>query len=187
MPARKPSSLIERHETTAEKADRDAQETAMRPKGELPKAAPARLKNHAVAAETWRRLMRMWGEVEGEIATKLDYDLLIDYCLLVEQLGELDTMRKKAYEAWLDLAEANKRLKAEGEDREDDAAAMAIEVVGAFDAIVKLDGRADRKRDMLFKLRQSLYLTPRSRAGVAPKKKEQELPDEFERFLDGVE
>lgn len=148
-------------------------------------SAPARLKDHAVASETWRRLMREWSSLEGEVVTRLDFDLLIDYCLLVEQLGELDTMRKKAYDVWLGLSKAHEKLGAEGEEKEDDAVAMGLEVVGAFEAVIKLDARGERKRAHLQKLRESLYLTPRSRAGAVPKKKDVELPDEFEEFLDG--
>jgi hypothetical protein len=45
--------------------------------------------------------------------------------------------------------------------------------------VVKVDGRVDRKRALLLQLRQSLYLTPRSRAGVMPKSKSEEKADEF--------
>jgi hypothetical protein len=53
--------------------------------------------------------------------------------------------------------------------------------------IVKLDARVDRKRALLHQWRQSLYLTPRARAGVpAQVKEEEEAPDELELLLRDV-
>lgn len=171
MPARKPKSLIVRHETAAEKSERESRETAMRPSRELPLNAPARLRGHEVAEATWRRLMREFVSLEGEIVTRLDFDLLLDYCILIEQLSELDAMRKAAYAKWLEIT----------------AQATEDRLAEAYDAVVKLDSRADRKRALLLQWRQSLYLTPRARAGVAPVKKEIDEPkDELEMLLDDV-
>jgi hypothetical protein len=39
-----------------------------------------------------------------------------------------------------------------------------------------MDARLDGKRKMVFALAQSMYLTPRSRAGVAPPEKPPEKP-----------
>jgi phage terminase small subunit len=41
-----------------------------------------------------------------------------------------------------------------------------------------MDARLDGKRKLLHTLSQSLYLTPRSRAGVAPEQKEPEHDDD---------
>jgi phage terminase small subunit len=190
----------------------------MTPERGLPQSAPARLKGHAVASETWRRLMRVYGEVDAEIVTRLDQDLLIDYCMLMEQLSELDLMRKTTYRMWLEIgakhekalakiAEAEMAVAqamaaaengvempekgmgslAEVEAWEDRAVALASKAVDAFEAVVKLDGRVDRKRDLLHKLRQSLYLTPRARAGVAPGQKEEPEPlDPMDELLGSV-
>ncbi len=183
MPARKPAALITRAETRAKKTQRAQGEAALKPRRDLPMEAPARLKDHDVAAATWRRMMRMYSELDGEVVTRMDLDLLVDYCMLIEQVGELDYMRKVAHAAWLQLAKAHQDLVELGDD--DDAVWMAIKVVGAFDAVVKLDGRVDRKRDLLLKWRQSLYLTPRARAGAAPAKKDPEPPpDDLEKLLD---
>lgn len=185
MPARKPKSLIVRHESAAEQSQRVRQESRLRPAGTLSKVAPARLKGHKVAAKAWRRLMRLYCELKGEIVTRLDMDHLADYCLLVEQLERVDYMRDVAYQVWLQLAGEHQKLIEE--EKPDDAILMAIQVVSAFDSVIKLDTRADRKRDLLLKWRQSLYLTSRSRAGVAPAQKEPEKPkDEFESLLDEV-
>lgn len=182
MPARKPKDLIVRHETKAEKSDRESREEALRPEQALPVAAPARLKGHPAAESAWRRLMRIYNELDAAIVTRLDMDLLIDYCMLIEQTAELDKMRSTAYAVWLAIAKKHEQL-AQG-DEKDAAVVMALKVVNAFDAVIKLDGRADRKRALLLQLRQSLYLTPRARAGVAPAKKEEpEAPDELELLL----
>ena len=69
----------------------------------------------------------------------------------------------------------------------EEAAKVASRVIDATNEVVQLDSRADRKRDLLLKLRQSLYLTPRSRAGVAPKDKKEEPPeDPFETLLNAL-
>lgn len=186
MPARKPKALITRHDTAAEAHARADRETALRPERSLPKAAPAQLNGHPAAQAVWRRLVRMYGELEGEIVTRLDGDLLVDYCLLAEQVLQLDTMRAAAYKAWLQLANRHEEL-SQDPNMIDEAILLAVKVVGAFDAVVKLDGRADRKRALLLQLRQSLYLTPRARAGVAPAKKDEpEPPDPMDALLGEV-
>lgn len=183
MPARKPSSLITRHETAAEQAERTERESAVRPVRTLPVSPPAQIKDRPGAQVAWRYLMRRFGETEGEIVTGFDLHLLINFCVAIEQLAQLNMMRDAAYDAWLELAKKHKELLSK--ELADDAVFMAVKVVGAFDAVIKLDGRIDRKVDLLHKLAQSLYLTPRSRAGVAPTRREAEAqPDELEELMD---
>lgn len=185
----------------------------MRPGKGLPVDEPSRLAGHPMAAKAWRRMVRLFNELQGEIVTRLDTDLLIDYCILIEQVGELDQMRKASYQTWLAAGVASDRAKtkaqkaqadAERESRlakeageeipmglfdqvaelEERAVELASKAVDAFEAVVKLDSRVDRKRALLLQLRQSLYLTPRARAGAAPATKEpEEEPDELERLL----
>lgn len=181
MPARKPASLIVRHDTAADRAERNAQESAMDPGGALPMNAPARLQGHPVAGAAWRRLMRLYGELEAQVVTRLDADLLVDYCMLIEQIAELDKMRRSTYAMWervsgnMDSANLEVALQ---------AAALAEDLL---ESLVKIDARADRKRALATQMRQSLYLTPRARAGVAPKQKEkEEAPDELEMLLGEV-
>jgi phage terminase small subunit len=183
MPTKKPSGLIERHETAAETAARVAHEDALRPRHALRVSPPARLKRHPTAAEVWRRLMRMYNELEAEIVTGLDQDILIDYCILAEQVGELDQMRKAAFENWDAMKRALESLPQDTPIKEE--INMILKTNETFDYIVKLDSRADRKRTLLFQLRQSLYLTPRARAGAIPAQKPPEEPkDELESLLD---
>lgn len=185
MPARKPAGLIERHETAAEVAERAQKEDALRPSRALPQD-PARLKAYPVARATWRAIMREYNDIEGVIVTRLDYDHLIDYCMLHQHLAEIDMMRNTAYRIWLELSKVHDELA--NQDKADDAVVMAIKVVDAYDAVRQLDTRSERKRALIKQWRESLYLTPRARAGTAPKEKEKEVPpDDMEQLLDEVE
>jgi phage terminase small subunit len=144
----------------------------LRPNRALPVSAPAAIRDMKVAAEAWRRVMREYRSLEGEIVTRLDLDLLLDYCVLAEQVHELDEMRTNARELYKYLIEKNRQHREDGEVVE--AVMMSEKIQSMMDHIIKLDSRVDRKRDLMFKMRQHLYLTPRSRAGVAPKEKDPE-------------
>jgi len=115
------------------------------------------------------------------VVTRLDADLLVDYCMLIEQIAELDKMRRSTYTMWervsgdMDAASIEVALQ---------ATALADDLL---ESLVKIDARADRKRALATQMRQSLYLTPRARAGVAPKQKEkEEQPDELDAILNDV-
>ena len=186
MPARKPAGLRNRAETKAETAARIANEAALEPERGLSVQAPARLKDHQVAQATWRRMMRTYGELQATVVTRMDMDLLVDYCMLMEQIGEMDDLRKSSVDIWAMLDKQRKTLMEAGEVAE--AVLMAAKEADTFEMIVKLDSRADRKRSLLLQLRQSLYLTPRARAAAVPAKKEKpEEPDDLEKLLDDVE
>jgi phage terminase small subunit len=186
MPARKPAGLITRAETKAKKQARIENEQALQPVRDLPMDTPARLKDHPGAAAAWRRLMRRYDELKAIVVTRMDEDLLVDYCMLLEQLHEMDELRKSAVDSWKMLDKRSKVLMKLGEIA--DAVRMAAKIADIFEMIVKLDSRVDRKRSLLLQIRQSLYLTPRSRAGAAPEKKEKpEEPDELEKLLNDVE
>ena len=189
MPAKKPQSLISRHETAEEKAARAEGESRLRPEKTLPKGAPARLKDFPIASETWRRIMKTYNSLEGEIVTLLDYDLLLSFCILMEQLSEIDAMRKDARENWQILLEQRTRHLKDNEF--DQAVLMAKAISHAYDTIVKLDTRADRKRSLIMQQMQSLYLTPRARAGFVPGQKEEEAKgqpvDELEELFSDVD
>lgn len=186
MPARKPKGLITRAETKADKQARVDREDSLRPARGLPTTPPKRLESQKGAGAVWRRLMRMYGEIEAEIATRLDQDLLVDYCVLMAQTVELDQMRKASFEMLATMQVAFDEMRDEMEPKERFKAGLALQSMLAD--IVKLDARVDRKRALLHQWRQSLYLTPRARAGVAPKPKEEEEPlDELEMILKEAE
>lgn len=158
----------------------------MMPKRWLPESAPMELDGHEVAAREWRRVVRLYASMDAEIVSRLDMAMLLDYCMLMEQLLELDELRKAAMDGWraaqkvLDAFQGQKDDQDDGEKVDLKTWIKALEAVNwAYDKIVKLDGRADRKRALLLQLRQSLYLTPRSRAGVAPRPKGGEKKDDF--------
>lgn len=156
----------------------------MTPKRRLPESEPASLTAYPIAAREWRRLIRMYNSLDAEIVSRLDMGMLLDYCMLLEQMTELDKLRAAAVEEW-NTAKAimdafRKRVEQNPEVEIDlKTFTKAAEAVNwAFDKIVKVDGRVDRKRALLLQLRQSLYLTPRSRAGVNPPDKPEPEPDD---------
>lgn len=184
MPAVKPIALHTRHSTKAEKIGRESGENALRPQRELP-MEPAILKGHPVAKKTYAALLREFDSIEGELVTRLDFALLVDYCILVEQTNELDAMRQMAFVIWQNLAkEYTASLKMGATDV---VISLSSKMTDAYESIIKLDGRVDRKRALLLQHRQSLYLTPRARAGAAPNQKAPEEPkDPLEQLLDEV-
>lgn len=185
MPAKKPVDLQTRHATKSEKLDRVESEESMRSERPVPKDPPAQLKKNPIAMATWRRLIREYSRVEAVIVSRLDIDLLIDYCVLTSQLDEIDRLRSTAIEVWTMLNK--QRVECIEKAQMDQALSLADKISKLFETILKLDGRTDRKRDMLVKIRQSMYMTPRARAGTAPKVKATPPPeDPFETYLDEV-
>jgi len=179
MTRSKPSSLVVRAESAADRAVRLAREKAVTPARPLPKNPPAALKDHPTARRAWRYLAARWDETEGTIVTSFDLGIVSNFCLAIEQFAELQKMRDAAYRLWLELSEAQSAAGPE------DKISLAIKTVYSFDMILKIDARLDRKSDLLHKLGQSLYLTPRSRAGVAPTPQTAAPePDELEQLLD---
>lgn len=160
----KPAGLIDRHETIAEKVERVDRQELTRPEYALPQNPPASIQGNKVAAATWRKLMRIYGSMQAEIVSGVDYLLVERFCAGVGELAELRELRQAAHQQ-----------AAAGSDAE------------AIDTFVKLDARVDRKSALLHTLSQSLYLTPRARAGVHPKPKEAEKPtDQMDQLLEEI-
>ncbi len=168
----KPYALNRRHDTLSDKKQRAENEKAMTPSQPLPMDAPSLFTQPITAAGVWRWLMRAYSELDAQIVTRLDQHLLTDYCRLMEQAYQLDQERERIAG---DLEAAHQAGKEAGE-----LAAMR-------DLLLKYDARIDRKKALLLQWRQSLYLTPRARAGAAPTKKEAEEPiDPMEALLNDV-
>lgn len=164
MPKAKPNGLIVGERTKEDKAKRERAEAALTPDGDVFAALPPNLKGHAVATAIWKRLAGLYHGMTAQVVSTLDRDLLVDYCLLVEQVIELDTLRAKVL----------KSVSKKGGDV-------------FLEELIKLDARVDRKRSLLLQLRQSLYLTPRARAGVVPEGKPPEPEaDPLEELLKDV-
>lgn len=171
MPARKNSTLNKRHDTKEEQAARATAEAAMTPSTSLPLKPPKVLNGHKVAKETWARVVGLYNEIDGKIATSFDSDVLVKYCLLEEEVIEMAKMRDAVKKDWDTNRKRANKLK------------DAIERVKSFELVNALltryqgmDARLDGKRKLLHTLSQSLYLTPRSRAGVEPPTKEPDTP-----------
>jgi len=175
MPARKPSTLNTRNDTKADRSKRKEGESSMMPKTKLTAIAPMELKGHAHSAATWKRLIGLYLQVDGVIATAFDRDILVKYCLLEEEVVELATMRKTMYSDWKTSQKEAKKTKPDATGIKDFLAMWTV-VNGMFERFRGMDARLDGKRKLLMALSQSLYLTPRSRAGVAPPEKPPEKP-----------
>jgi hypothetical protein len=185
MPASKPATLNTRDETKASRAARSAAESAMRPRTELTRKPPDMLAKHKVAADTWKRVVGLYMEVEGKIATSFDADLLVKYCLLEEEVIELAEMRQTIKKEWAEQLKAAKRFKPDAKQIKDYVNMWNV-VNALFQRFQGMDARLDGKRKLLHALSMSLYLTPRSRAGVEPPMKEPEAPQsEMEKVLNG--
>lgn len=185
MPARKPASLRKRHDTKEERSARESAESALTPKTQLSIEPPDDLKGHAHARATWKRIVSLYYETQGTIITAFDTDVLVKYCLAEEELIELFALRKTVAKMWETHTKVLAKLKPDNKNLKSYFGALA-----AANALLQryqgIDARLDGKRKMIFALAQSLYLTPRSRAGVAPAEKPEEEPqDEMSRLLDG--
>ena len=178
MPARKPKALSVRHSTRAENDRRERAESAVRPVGMLPTAPPAELKGRKIASATWKRMIGEYNKMALPIVTTFDLNLLVKYCKLEEEVIELEEIRDETNTDFETQRKAATRMK--GED-----AWKAWTVVNALSQRLQgWDARLDGKRKLLLTMEQSLYLTPRSRAGVAPPEKEADGPvDEMDALL----
>jgi phage terminase small subunit len=161
----KPQGIKSGHFTKSDKEFTAEIEKSLLPNTGLPKDAPSLFKFEAVKAETvYKRLMKHYSQLDAVIVTVLDRDLLVNYCNAVAELSELMILRKlsmgKFYSSPSSLS---------------------------INDILALDSRIDRKKSIILTMAQSLYLTPRARAGVAPEKKKQKDFDPFDEFLNDIE
>jgi phage terminase small subunit len=183
MPAKKLSALTNRHETKEEKSLREEGEKAKTPKTLLSSNPPKMISSNKTAAATWARLIGLYSEVEGTITTAFDQDLLIKYCLLEDECIKMAGLRDAILKDYNTVANQMSKLKPKGEEIKQYF--KCLEQVNALLARYQgMDARLDGKRKLLHSLAQSLYLTPRSRAGVSPTNKKPEEPvDPIEELL----
>jgi len=186
MPAKKPASLNKRHDLKAVRKKRAAGEAALQPKNPLLLKPPARLKGYRGAGALWQRIIKMYRGLDAEIVSSLDQDILVDYCVIDAQLVEMDKLRAAAVKNYFQAQAILDRRVAKEDIDPKTLIHWQDSVNWAEGTIVKIDARVDRKRAQLHVLRLSLYLTPRSRAGVSPPAKEPEKPkSDMEKLLDG--
>ena len=175
MPARKPTSLSQRHDLPADKAARAAAEAVMTPRTALTARPPADLKGHPRATAVWKRTLTLYGETEAKIVTGFDRDLIVKYCLLEEECVELAALRKEIKKDYDEQRKEARKLKPKADQIKDYVNMWSV-VNALFQRFQGMDARLDGKRKLLHALSQSLYLTPRARAGVAPPEKEPDKP-----------
>lgn len=129
-------------------------------------------------------MIKLYGEVDGSIATAFDQDLLAKYCLLED---ECDTLQNIRDETLTEHSSIKKTLSKFGKPKTEDIKEY-IALLEQKNALLAryqgLDARLDGKRKLLHALAQSLYLTPRSRAGVSPTTKEKPKHDPMNEFED---
>jgi phage terminase small subunit len=185
MPARKDSSLNRRHDSKKDILDRESAENALKPTTKLSAAPPLALDDHPHARKIWKRTIKLYTEIQGEIITAFDEDLLIKYCLAEGELLELQGLRKAITKLWDQHSKWLAKLKPTNENLKNyfNALNQANALLKQFQG---MDARLDGKRKMLLTMEQSLYLTPRSRAGVAPPERPEDEPDsEMDKLLKG--
>lgn len=171
MPASKPNILNTRNDTKSDRAARNAAESAMKPKTPLSLDVPSGLNGHKIASATWKRIVGLYLETDGDIATSFDVDLLVKYCLLEEEVVQLAKMRESMRDDWQTNQKTAKKIKPKSDTLKTWVQMWDV-VNGMFQRFQGMDARLDGKRKLLLSVSQSLYLTPRSRAGVAPPEKE---------------
>ena len=180
MPARKPAALQKGHDTNSEKDLRVNSEAKART-SPVSKSPPRELQGFEVARKAWRGLVGDFQKTEGMELDKLDRHVLIDLCLSEEELSELMKMRAVAFTQWEantdditgSRATVNALVKRKADDVElTDARRVALGYLKKnqelYKTILSLDARIDAKKKLKFTFYQSMYLTPRSRAGVNP-------------------
>lgn len=183
MPARKPASLNTRHDLPADKAARVDAESAITPRTVLPEKPPAALTGRKRAIEAWKWLVKLNGEIDRPLATAWDVDLLVKYCLLEEEVIELAALRKEVKHDYDEQVKAARRFKPNAKQIKDYVNMWNV-VNALFQRFQGMDARLDGKRKLLHAMAQSMYLTPRARAGVPPPEKEPEPPKTgMEEFL----
>ncbi|MBI5933277.1 MAG: hypothetical protein HY867_06180 [Chloroflexi bacterium] len=190
MPASKPSTLSNRHSTRAERTSRADAESAVIPSTVLTLRAPAPLTGHPAASATWKRMIALQNQTKAAqdgkpIITAFDEDLLVKYCLLEEEVLELAKMRKQMRTDWEENQKAAKKIKPKAETLKTWVQMWDV-VNGMFQRFQGMDARLDGKRKLLHSIAQSLYITPRSRAGMAiPEAGPEEPKSEMDDLLNG--
>jgi phage terminase small subunit len=175
MPARKPTSLSQRHDTAADRTHRADAESALTPKTELTLKPPADLKGNPVAQAEWKRVIERYNELQGKIATSLDLRLVIAYCEVISEQEEHKHLIRELQKAHADLLKTLKKTKVTPDNFKE--IGFMWEQLNKLTSNLKgWDARLDGKRKHRYELEQALYLTPRSRAGVTPEEKPKEKP-----------
>lgn len=175
MPAAKPKSLSKRHDTKEEKAAREVAEEGMKPVTKISAEPPARLRGHEHASSLWVEIVGLYFETEDEIITAFDKQLLTRYCLLDEECLNLEELRDGILDEHDKVQQKLKNTKVTVKNFEE-YGAMLEQKNALLARYQGFDARLNTNRKFLTEMEEKLYLTPRSRAGVAPKDKDKPKP-----------
>src|SRR5688500_16852114 len=153
MPAKKPKSLNKRHDTKADKNARESAEQAMTPTTKLTVNPPAVLARNKNAVATWKRLVGLYFEAEGEIVTAFDADTLVKYCLLEAECLVMEGLRDAVLKDYASIAGQLAKMKPKGEEIK-----LFYKLMEQVNALLTryqgLDARLDGKRKLLHTLAQ---------------------------------
>ena len=173
MPPRKPSAITNWHQTKADRQAREAGEASLIPKTPISKKPPSALKGQPYASELWRDLVGLFLKVDGTIITSFDESVLIIYCQAEAELREMLKMREEIRVLWTRHAKFLSSFKPNSNMLKNYANMLAAANM-LIERFEKIDARIDGKRKMTHEIAQALFMTPRSRSGVAPR----EIPPE---------
>ncbi len=95
MPAKKPIDLHADYGHRARYERRKRAEEKVTPKGLVPLNPPVSIRGDSNAAQTWRRLARLYNQLEAKIITRLDLGLLERYCQLRARIEQLQALQGK--------------------------------------------------------------------------------------------
>lgn len=184
MPALKGLALNKRHATKEERAVRESLEATVMPRTRIEVKPPAALKGRKIAAAMWTRLVKLYDETQGTLITAFDENILVEYCKLHDEEMNLETKTQELDKAQQDALKKAKHIKPNAENLKD-WVAMWNQINALTNNFKNMDARLDGKRKLKLALEQSLYLTPRSRAGAAPEEKPPTEPkSEMDDLLD---
>jgi hypothetical protein len=179
MPIRKPTGLITRAETKEDRAKREETDALFRTTVPLPKNVPPELTGSKIAIEAWKRTMKTYRGMKSEIVSGLDYDVLVEYCLTIQELADLRERYIHIQDQTIFIERNEKVFRKAGIKAVlEEWAVKAWSLNDSYELLRKIGLRLDQKRDRINKLRHALYLTPRARTGVAPAKKDPEKDDD---------
>lgn len=185
MPTKKPIVLLNNHDTLDNREKRNAAENSITPTAPLPHDPPPKLSGHKMASMLWKKIVELYDSIDGKIATAFDEETLINFVLLWEECEWLISIRGKVDK---ERASVEKMIAKKPEIKDDAKMKNYLNLLAQYSALLArlqgLDARLDGKRKLMHTLAQSLYLTPRARAGVVPPQKGTPPPaDPMEAFL----
>lgn len=149
-----------RHLTKKEIEDRKKQESKLKSGTKKFKASP-QVKNDPVASAVFKKLQKLYKKIE--FVEGLDEQIINRYCILNSEIASLTKMSKEAEEGIALLQE-------EFENGNIDILTL-VDRKGRFAGIMfESDKSIMKKRDMLIKLEDRLFLNPVARIKNVPKK-----------------